>query len=54
MTPAKRVKEASRGALKLSDVSKITGVAVSTLNRWFEDKPKVFEACLMYALLSKV
>lgn len=54
MTPAKRVKEASHGALKLSDVSKITDVGSSTLNTWFKTKPKLFEACLMYALLSKV
>ena len=54
MTPAKRVKEASFGALKLSDVSKITNVPVSTLNDWFKNKSKVFEACLLYAILSKV
>lgn len=54
MTPSKRVKEASHGALKLSDVSEITGVPVSTLKDWFKNKRKVFEACLMYAILSKV
>lgn len=54
MTPAKRVKEASHGALKLTDVSTITGVPVSTLKDWFKNKPKVFEACLMYAILSKL
>jgi len=52
MTPAKRVKEASKGALTLADVCRITGVPVSTLNDWFKDRPKVFEACLLYAMLS--
>lgn len=53
-TPAKRVKEASNGALKLVDVSDITKVPVSTLNDWFSNKRIVFEACLMYAILDKV
>lgn len=54
MTPAKRVKEASKGALKLSDVSCIVNVPVSTLRDWFQSRNEVFEACLIYALLSKV
>lgn len=54
MTPSKRVKEASSGGMDLKEVSEICEVPYTTLQRWFKTKRKVFEACLTYAILSKV
>lgn len=53
MTPAKRIKQLDAN-LKVQDVADAVGVHKNNIIRWFETKPKLFEACLAAALMEKL
>lgn len=47
MTPSQRAKEL--GCKSLAQVVKVTEQSEQTLINWFRSRPKVFDACCMYA-----
>jgi hypothetical protein len=47
MTPSERAKEL--GCKSLAHVVKVTEQSEQTLINWFRSRPKVFDACCMYA-----
>ncbi|MGL4600256.1 MAG: hypothetical protein ACRCVE_01865 [Plesiomonas sp.] len=47
MTPSQRAKEL--GCKSLAQVARATEQSEQTLINWFRSRPKVFDACCMYA-----